>query len=179
MKDSEIRGRVLQFLYENRRESFIAFGAIQRACQQPQDIDLRDWLRACKQLADYALIDWHPAIDHTGQGLLGAVTQINGFGVAVVEGDAEPPISVVIDQSQTVHVSNAHGVQIAGANSNQEQTITSALEQLITAIANAPVSDAEKKETRSLLVKVLDSKAAAAVLGAGATYLAAKLEQQS
>jgi hypothetical protein len=178
MKDSEVRGRVLRFLYENRREAFIAFGPIQRGCEIPSDIELKDWLRACQQLADYNLITWHPLEDHTGMGLLGGVAAINGFGTDVIEGEVAAPIPIqVVDQRQQITVSDSHGVQIAGANSSQQQSVTEALDAVISAIDKAAVSEPEKEKTRSLLLKVLDSKAAAAVLGAGANYLAAKLQK--
>ena len=54
------------------------------------------------------------------------------------------------------------------------KAITEALENLITAIDQADVSDEEKKEAKSLLRKLLGSKAAANVLGHGAQSLAAK-----
>jgi hypothetical protein len=52
--------------------------------------------------------------------------------------------------------------------------ITEALEKVITGINQADVSEREKNEAKSLLRKLLGSKAAASVLGAGAQSLAAK-----
>ena len=52
--------------------------------------------------------------------------------------------------------------------------ITDALEKVITAINQANASEQEKNEAKSLLRKLLSSKAAAEVLGAGAQSLAAK-----
>lgn len=171
MKDSELRGLVLKFLYDNRRQDFIAFGRIQEAVPIPDEIDIKDWLRACSQLADYNLIDWNPFEDHTGQGLLGGVAKINGFGTDVVEGEARSPISLVIDQSQHIEITGSQGVQIAGAYSTQQQNISDAFEKVIAAIDGATVSDSEKKKARSLLVKLLESKAANALLGIGARAL--------
>jgi hypothetical protein len=178
MKDSEVRGRVLQFLYENRRENFIAFGAVQRACQIPADIELGDWLRGCKQLADYNLIEWHGVDDHTGMGQLGGVAAINAFGVEVAEGDARPPIAIqMIDQSQQINVTGSQGVQIAGANSIQQQTISDAFGKVIAAVDGANVSEAEKKEARSLLLKLLESKVAAVILGPAVHFLIDKVSR--
>ena len=47
-------------------------------------------------------------------------------------------------------------------------------EKVLTAIDQAKVSEQEKNEAKSLLRKLLGSKAAAKVLGAGAQFLAAK-----
>jgi hypothetical protein len=52
--------------------------------------------------------------------------------------------------------------------------LTEALEKLITAINQADVSEQEKNEAKSLLRKLLGSKAATSVLGPGAQFLAAK-----
>ena len=52
--------------------------------------------------------------------------------------------------------------------------ITEALEKVIAAINEADVSEKEKNASKSLLRKLLTSKAAASVLGGGAQSLAAK-----
>ena len=49
-----------------------------------------------------------------------------------------------------------------------------ALEKVIIAINQSDASDREKNEVKSLLRKLLDSKAATSVLGPGAQSLAAK-----
>jgi hypothetical protein len=171
MKDSELRGIVLKFLYDNRREDVLLFGAIQGATDIPASLDLKDWLRACNQLGDYNLIAWDPFIDHTGDGILGGAAKINGFGTAVIEDDEKPPIPIVVDQRQYVQVTGSQAVQIAGAHSEQHQTITDAFEKVVTALDNANVSEAEKQKARSILITLLESKAAAALLGSAATGL--------
>jgi hypothetical protein len=52
--------------------------------------------------------------------------------------------------------------------------ITDALEKVIVAINQADASEQQKNEVKSLLRKLLGSKAAASVLGPGAQSLAAK-----
>lgn len=176
MKDSELRGFVLKFLYDHRRDSFIAFGGVQGAAPIPYDIDQRDWFRACKQLAEHNLINWEAGERDASTGELWyCVVEINAFGTQVIEGDAKSPISVVVDQSQQIQVTGSQGVQISGAYSSQQQTISDAFDKVITALDNATVSEGEKKEVRSLLLKVLESKAFAAALGPAAQYLIAKL----
>jgi hypothetical protein len=171
MKDCELRGIVLKFLYENRRMDFIAFGPIQGATDIPSSIELKDWLRACSQLDDIGLIDWDPWLDNTGEGLLGGVAKINGHGTAVIEEDEKPSIPVVVDQRQYIQVTSSQAVQIAGAHSQQNQTISDAFERIVTAFDNATISEAEKRKGKSLLIAVLESKVAAAVLGPAAASL--------
>ena len=168
MKDSDLRGIVLRTLYESRGQE-MSFGFADDAVP-PNGISATEWIRICKQLNDHNLIEWEPLG-------VGGRAEINAFGVDIVEGTAASPIAVHIDQSQHITVSGSQSVQIAGANSHQQQT-TDAFESIISAIATANIPEAAKKESQSLLLKILDTKAAAAVLGAGAQYLAGKLQSE-
>ena len=85
MKDSVVRGRLLQLLYERRREGSIPFGHAEQAVPPPAGISGRDWLRAVAQLSEYRLIDWTPLEDQSGMGLLSGFAKINDFGVKVLE----------------------------------------------------------------------------------------------
>jgi F0F1-type ATP synthase epsilon subunit len=172
MKDSVVRGLLLQLLYERRSEGSIAFGRLEQAVPPPGGISHRDWLRAVAQLSEHGLIDWSPLEDKSGMGLLSGFAKINDFGVKVLQGGVEPPIRISIDEARRTAVPQQEQAPIAA--STQQQNITDALEKVITAINKADVSEQEKKESKSLLRKLLSSKAAAKVLGAGAQSLAAK-----
>ena len=172
MKDSVVRGRLLQLLYERRREGSIPFGRLEQAVPPPGGISQRDWLHAVAQLSEYGLIDWSPLEDKSGMGLLSGFAKINDFGVKVLETGVAPPIQISIDESRRT---TARQKQAPTATSTpQQQMITDALEKVIIAIDQADVSEQEKNESKSLLRKLLSSKAAAKVLGAGAQSLAAK-----
>ena len=173
MKDSVVRGRLLQLLYEHRSEGSLAFGQGEHAVSPPGGINRRDWLRAVAQLSEYGLIDWTPLEDQSGMGLLSGFAKINDFGVEVFEGGVESPVSISIDKSRRARVSKRKQAPIAG-RTPQQRAITEALEKVLTAIDQAKVSEQEKNEAKSLLRKLLGSKAAAKVLGAGAQFLAAK-----
>jgi hypothetical protein len=173
MKDSVVRGCLLQLLYERRSEGSIAFGHAEQAVPPPGGINRRDWLRALAQLSDYRLIDWAPLEDQSGMGLLSGFAKINDFGVKVLEASVAPPIRISFDESRRATVSRQRQAPIA-PSTPQQQVITEALEKVIAAVNQAHVSEQEKKEAKSLLRKLLDSKAAANVLGPGAQSLAAK-----
>jgi hypothetical protein len=173
MKDSFVRGCLLQLLYERRGEGFIPFGQAKQAVPPPAGINRRDWLRAVAQLSEYRLIDWTPLEDETGMGLLSGFAKINDVGVKVLEAGVEPPIRISIDESRRTRVPRQQQAPIA-AITPQQHAITDALEKVITAINQANVSEQEKSEAKSLLRKLLGSKAAASVLGGGAQSLAAK-----
>jgi|SRR5438552_591328 len=172
MNDSVVRGRLLQLLYERRSKGSIPFGRLEQAVPPPGGISRRDWLRAVAQLSEYGLIDWSPLEDTSGMGLLSGFAKINDFGVKVLETGVAPPIQISIDESRRT-TARQKQAPIA-ASTPQQKRITDALEKVITAINKADASEQEKNESKSLLRKLLSSKAAAKVLGAGAQSLAAK-----
>jgi hypothetical protein len=173
MKDSVVRGRLLQLLYERRTEGSTPLGHVEQAVPPPGSISRRDWLRAAAQLSEYGLIDWTPLEDKSGMGLLSGFAKINDFGVQVIEAGVAPPIRISIDESRRTAVPKQGQAPVA-VSTPQQQMITDALEKVITAINQAEVSEQEKNEAKSLLRKLLGSKAAAKVLGPGAQSLVAK-----
>ena len=173
MKDSVVRGRLLQLLYERRSEGSIPFGQLEQAVPPPGGISRRDWLRAVAQLSEYRLIDWTPLEDKSGMGLLSGFAKINDFGVKVLEAGVASPIRISIDESRRTTVSRQEQASIA-TSTPQQQAITKAVEKVITAINQADVSEQEKNEAKTLLRRLLGSKAAASMLGPGAQSLVAK-----
>jgi hypothetical protein len=173
MKDSVVRGCLLQLLYERRSEGSIPFGHVEQAVPPPGGISRRDWLRAVAQLSEYHLIDWTPLEDQSGMGLLSGFAKITDFGVKVLEGGVASPIRISIDESRRTTVRQDQQAPIA-PSTPQQQAITEALEKVITAINQADLSEKEKNAAKSLLRKLLGSKAAGNVLGPGAQSLAAK-----
>jgi hypothetical protein len=160
-------------LYERRNEGSIPFGHLEQAVPPPGGISRRDWMRAVAHLSEYHLIDWSPLEDKSGMGLLSGFANINDFGVKVLEGGAAPPIRIAIDESRQTALPQEEQAPIS-PSTPQQRMITDALEKVITAINQADVSEQEKNEAKSLLRKLLGSKAAASVLGPGAQFLAAK-----
>ena len=173
MKDSVVRGCLLQLLYERRSEGSIPLGHMEHAVPPPGGINRRDWLRAVAQLSEYRLIDWTPLEDKSGLSLLSGFAKINDFGVKVLEAGVESPIGISFDESRRTRVPRRQQAPIA-ASTPQQEMITEALEKVITAINQADVSEQEKNEAKSLLRKLLLSKAATSVLGPGAQSLAVK-----
>jgi hypothetical protein len=173
MKDSVVRGCLLQLLYERRSEGSIPFGQGEQAVLPPGGINGRDWLRALAQLAEYHLVDWTPFKDQSGMGLMSGFARINDFGVKVLEGGITPPMWISIGKSRRTTAARRQ-TPTAPSGEQQQQVIMDALEKVITAINQADVSEQEKNEAKTLLRKLLGSKAAVSVLGPGAQSLAAK-----
>lgn len=173
MKDSVVRGCLLQLLYERRSEGPIPFGQDEQAVPPPGGISRRDWLRAVAQLSEYGLIDWTALEDKSGMGLLSGSAKINHFGVEVLEAGVASPIAISIDERRRTSVPRPQA-PTPPSTPQQQEVIMKAVEKLITAINEAHVSEQEKNEVKSLLRRLLDSKAALSVLGPGAQSLAAK-----
>src|SRR5215212_5312577 len=133
MKDSVVRGCLLQLLYEHRSEGLLPFGQAEKAVAPPAGINRQDWLRAVAQLSEYRLIDWSPLEDKSGMGLLSGFAKINDLGVKVLEGSVASPIRISIDESRRTTVSRQEQASIA-TSTPQQQAITEALEKVITAI---------------------------------------------
>src|SRR5438270_13035361 len=94
MKDSVVRGCLLQLLYERRSEGSIPFGQGEQAVLPPGGISRRDWLRALAQLAEYHLVDFTPVEDRSGMGLLSGSAKINDLGVGVLRAGVTSPIPI-------------------------------------------------------------------------------------
>ena len=92
MKDSIVRGRLLQLLCDRRKEGPLLFGAGEKAVIPPGGIDHRAWLHALAELAAHKLVSWEPHTSKSG-AMLGHA-KITESGVNVCEGRATPEIAI-------------------------------------------------------------------------------------
>ena len=168
MKDSVVRGRLLQLLCTRQGEGFLPFGTSERAVPAPRGINKGDWLQAVAQLAEYQLIDWRPLKDKSGSGRLGGLARINDFGIRVLTGEASAPIRIALPAG-----SKSRRPSVSEPTSEQQE-VARALEKVIKAIAGTERSGEEKAKGLLLIWKLLESKAGAAVLGTGAQSLLAR-----
>ena len=96
-------------------------------------------------------------------GLLGGFARINELGTHVLNSSAASPIRITFDERRAV-VGDPQEIKMPGA---EAQALKDAFEQVILAIEQIGVSEGDKKEARSLLLKLLRSKAGADALGEG------------
>jgi len=108
-------------------------------------------------------IDWKPIEDKSGMGLLGGFAQINELGTHVLKSSVASPIRITFDERRAV-VGDPQEIKMPGA---EAQALKDAFEQVILAIEQIAVSEGDKKEAQSLLLKLLQSKAGADALGEG------------
>jgi hypothetical protein len=96
-------------------------------------------------------------------GLLGGFARINELGTHVLNSSAASPIRITFDERRAV-VGDPQEIKMPGA---EAQALKDAFEQVILAIEQIGVSEGDKKEAQSLLLKLLQSKAGADALGEG------------
>jgi hypothetical protein len=94
VKDSIVRGRLLQLLFDRRNEGPLPFGAAEGAIQPPPGVDERAWLHALAQLAEYQLINWKPLPDASGKDAMSGLAEITESGVDVRDGRETPQIEI-------------------------------------------------------------------------------------
>ena len=156
MKDTELRGLLLQAFYERRQAQSI-------------ESPTADWIdgkascdeiyRICEQLGDHGLIKWDRFI---GGGGVGIITVI---GVDVIEGGrSSPDIAVQLVQHITNNnkVSNSSNVIVGNNNS---QTVMNAFEEILRAIESSSSDTASKAKSKSLLDQLAGSPVIAQIIG--------------
>jgi hypothetical protein len=169
MKDTEMRGLLLESFYNQRRAGWLGLGIDTGTPLEFDDrIPAENVIFIADQLGDAGLIEWKPLEGNRGQ-LIAGVGKISSFGIDVIEGEEESPIAMIVDQSshvQNVNISGQHGgVQVAGAHSQQSQTASQNIEHLVGAINSANVSPEEKEQAKSKLAEFLKTGAAAEIFG--------------
>jgi hypothetical protein len=146
MKDSELRGVVLDRFYDARHKViWLSFSALTTHLTTDQLV----LGNICDQLSEHGLIEWR-ALTSSGQRVEG-MGRITARGIDVVEGTAKAPITVVLHHDQSIAVSGSTNVQIGSGHS-----LRSGLEigKIVLAIDQSKGSDAEKKEAKGLLEKI-------------------------
>jgi hypothetical protein len=94
VKDSIVRGRLLQLLFERRNEGPLPFGAAEGAIEPPGGIDNRDWLLALARLVENELVSWQAVSPEPGKGRMAGLAEITERGVDVVDGRETPDIDI-------------------------------------------------------------------------------------
>jgi hypothetical protein len=161
MKDSELRGYILEWYYDRRRE---------RELPAPKPADLgvdvteQDILHVCDQLGELNYLDWESlkSSDYEGDYFRVGIGKINAYGIDVVEGNLTPAIKVEFVQhnNNTVTITGSTNVNnIIGSNN----TLT--LSELAKAIESATATPQEKEEAKTLLRKFLEHPLVSAIAG--------------
>ncbi len=152
MKDTELRGLILQAFYDRRQTRVILRPSAGWIDSRTSDDDV---VRISEQLGDHGLLDWHPDYE-------GGVGIITAYGVDVVEGEKSPDIDVQLVQNYTTNVSNSANVIVGNNNS---QTVVNAFEEILRAIEASSGDAASKAQSKSLLSQLASSPVIAQIIG--------------
>lgn len=161
MKDSELRGYILQYFYERRRENFLL---PPKATDLEVQVTEEDIIQVCDQLCEQNLLK------RDRNGIYGLTIQqhyiykhkINASGVDVVEGNATPAIKVEFVQhnNNTVTITGSTNVNnIIGSNNKLT------LSELAKAIESADATPQEKEQAKTLYRKFLEHPLVSAIVG--------------
>lgn len=162
MKDTKLRGLLLQVFYNRRRENWF----VPSVAEVGVPVNEQDILQVCSQLGQHRLIEWKSlaSYDNVNAGM----GKITAFGIDVIEGEATPDLKIEFVQNQTVNISNSSNVVVGNDNS---QTITNTVRNLISVIESSTASTEEKAEAKSLLRKFLEHPLLAAIAGGAIALL--------
>lgn len=156
MKDTQLRGIILQRYYERRREGWFL--------PKPEDLGVevseQDILEVCDQLGEHSLLEWKVRKDH---GVVRAgMGKITAFGVDVVEGEAVADIKVEFVQNKTINISGSSNIVVGD---NNTQNISHHISGLASIIDAANATSEQKDEAKGMLRKFLEHPLVAAVTG--------------
>lgn len=168
MTDKELRGIILAWFYEKRREGNI----VPKPENFSPPIHPDDLYRICDQLAEHNFLEWTPQTS-SRSGTLKTVLghgRISANGVDIVEsGGKSSPIAI---NFQNISITQSQGVQIGNGNI---QSLVYIFENLISQIESLNATEAEKMEVKSRLKSFLEHPLVNTMIGAAAAALMAKL----
>lgn len=142
MQDKEMRGLVLQRLYDIRHTKDKA---------GPHDFDdlhlrLDVLCNILKQLVQEGSVNWKPVRSGMGMGYETFIANITVHGSKVIEGIEQSKLEIKIDRSINIHATNMH---IGDINIDAEKIAAN--------INSASATVTEKEEAKSLLRKLMDN----------------------
>ncbi|MGA2143558.1 MAG: hypothetical protein ABSH49_01100 [Bryobacteraceae bacterium] len=117
MNDGELRGIILRYFYEARN-----YPGMLNILGVPDVANLVEHqfriVSICRQLAEHGLIHWE---DFGSLNTFGGEGRITACGVDVVEGTAQPPITVIL-HDHSISVMQSSNVQIGDSNTISHAT---------------------------------------------------------
>ena len=154
MKDSEIRGLILKYYYDRRREGW----SLPTPDDLGNEITEKDILHVADQLAEHHLLEWRKLGSHGN--ILTGMGKINAFGIDVVECDTKTELKIEFVQNKTINISGSTNI-VFGDNNIATQSVR----DLVNAIESSTGTPDQKVEAKNLLRRFLEHPLVAAVAG--------------
>lgn len=161
MKDSDIRGVVLEKFYDGRNKD--------KYFPKEEDfpgIEMSAIFRVCDQLHEHGLLKtWKTVGSPVAQGF----GMISANGVDVMEGNTKPPLSISITNNhQNISVGNITQASSITIGNNNSVSVESSLKEIIEALKeNSSASEEEKQSALSLLKNFIAHPLVSSMAGAG------------
>jgi hypothetical protein len=162
MKDTELRGIVLQCYYDKRRESMFT----PKVEDFQEQITLEDICAISGQLDEHGLITWK-AIKSFG-GVVFGLGKITALGIDVVEGVTAPDIKVEFVQNKSINITGSSNVIVGDHN---KQNISHHISEIARAIDASQATHEQKAEAKSLLRKFVENPMVTAIAGGAISLL--------
>jgi hypothetical protein len=163
MTDIQLRGLILQKLYQNRGN--YQYELSEDDFSPPISDD--EILRICAQLAQHGMVD-AKIVDLLGGDRLMPYCRLSARGVDVVESGSSPDLKVEFMSTPTVNISGSSNFMIGNHNT---QHIQQNFHELIQAIDKSDATPEQKAEAKGLLRKTLEHPLFNSLVGAGASAL--------
>jgi hypothetical protein len=146
VKDADRRALILRKFYDERHiRSWVSMPVDPGASPEDKLIVFN----ICKQLAEHGLLEWNPVMGSGPNGM----GHITASGVDVIEGNAQPPIAISID-NRSYSISHSVGVQIGDGNVQGDVRV----KMILDAVDRASATPAQKEEAKSLLAKIVENQ---------------------
>ena len=162
MKDTVLRGIVLQHYYEKRRKGM--FTPHEKDFEQ--QITIEDICSISQQLGEHGLIKWKE-IKNVG-GIYFGMGQISASGIDVVEGVATPDIKIEFVQNKSINITGSSHVIVGDHN---QQNISHHVKEIVRAIDESQATPEQKAEAKGLLRKFIAHPMVTAVAGGAISLL--------
>ena len=160
-KDSEIKQRVLQYLYEQRIEERNIQVSPRRGISI-LDLEPVVAVSILKQLRDKDLVSYTATSDGPSS------IRITTRGITQIEEGASESrgnVNISTDNSRTIHTHGGSSTAIIGDNNQSTVNIATAIEQLVEKIEASDAPTNEKEEAKTLIKRAVNNPLIGHLLG--------------
>lgn len=162
MKDTELRGILLQCYYEKRREPMFT-PAIEDFHEK---ITLEDICAVSEQLGEHGLITWKDI--KRVNGISFGFGKITAFGIDVVEGVTTPDIKVEFVQNKSINITGSSNVIVGDHN---KQNISHHVTEIARAIDASQATPEQKADAKCLLKTLVEHPLITSIAGSAISLL--------
>ncbi|PIG09612.1 hypothetical protein [Comamonas sp. 26] len=148
MKDTDLRGELLNVLYENRRdEDFVPSSGNFSFPFSDDDI-----LSIAMQLNEHGLVN-AKATHYLGSKTAMHYCHISALGIDTVESGSSPNLRINLVPQQNITISGSSNVIVGN---NNKQSVNHSVQELARVIDSSTATPEQKEEAKGLLKKFLE-----------------------